>query len=303
MANQNYNPYDLEQNGMNEYDRQTTEWNQSNEVREMRSRRHAAVNNTPQYYSGDRIHHIRSLQMCDQDDWNQLFGREILNQALREYAQASLDWCNDETSTLMFAGQMDVSLLMQENFRPGVHVAIFIIHLSPHRHFRDGHMVQMEFGEGSQTHQTVERMFDVNNGFVIIQQATEYQILGYLADDDEAMDLLHSCFLQPDFAPMRFSYIEPEHDHYGYFMLDPNAINNHRWHEFADYYPLPPGAAAVAAAIPPPNPVNNFAEIYQENQRRYDEEHPGHNIIPYNDDEDDEDYDYEDDNEEIQAQG
>ena len=298
QQNINFNPYDLEQNGMNEYDRQTNEWNQSNQVQEMRSRRNAAINNTPAYYTGNRIHHIRSIQMCRQDHWNELFGNENLNQSLLAYAQASLDYANDQTNTVLFAGQMEVSLLMQDNFRPGVHVANFVVHLSPRRQFRDGHLVQMEFGEGSQTHQTISRMFDLNgeNTNAIVLQATEYQILGYLATDDDAMELLHSCFLQPDFAPMRFAFVEPDPNHnddYGYYIQNQNAGNNHRWHDFADVQLLDDAAAAVAAPIriPPPVPINNFVDIYQENLRRYDQEN---NIIPY--DSEDEDEDEDDDN-------
>ena len=279
---------------MEEYEIQTNEWNQSNQVQEMRTRRSAAINNTPAYYTGDRIHHIRSIQMHCHELWDELFGNENPCQALMEYAQASLDSTNDQTDTHPFAGQMDVSLLMQENFRPGIHVANFVVHLTPHRQFHDGHLIQIEFGEGSQTHQTVSRMFDLNgeNTNAIVQQATEYQMLEYLATDDDAMELLHSCFLQPDFAPMRFAFVEPDYINpadYGYYIQNQNAGNNHRWHEFADVQPLDDAAAPIR--IPPPVPINNFVDIYQENLRRYNQDD---NIIPY--DSEDEDEDYEDDN-------
>ena len=304
----NFNPYDPEQNGMNEYERQTDEWNRSNQVQEMRERRSAAINNTPAYYTGDRVHHLRTIQMPDPELWNQLFGNEILNPLLVNYAQASLDAIHDQTNTLRFAGQMEVSLLMEENFRPGVHLASFVVHMTPHRQFRDGHLIQMEFGEGSHTHETVSRMFDLNGyGSAIVLQATEYQILEYLADDDEAMELLHNCFLQPNFAPMRFTFVEPvlhhndNDDDYGYYVQNRNAGNVHRWHEFAyGRHPLAVAAAdampaiAIAIAIPPPPPNNNFADIYLEELRRGGDD-ANYNIIPYNEgDEDDE---------EIPAQG
>jgi hypothetical protein len=287
----NINRYDLEANGMNEYERRTTEWNQSDQVQEMRGRRHAAINNTPGYHTGDRIHHLRATQICDPALWNALFGREILNPVLREYAQASMNWANDETNTLLFAGQMEVSLLMQENYRPGVHLAVFFIYLGPHRHFYDGHVIQMEFGEGSHTHQTVVRLFDVTDRAIVLQ-ATEYQILGYIADDDEALDLLHSCFLQPDFAPMRFVFVEPNNgddddDDDGYYLVNENAGNNHRWHTFADDDDAADAADAADAddaAIPPPQPINNFVDIYLAHLHQYDAQH-----IPYDSDDEDED--------------
>ena len=312
------NSYDDEQNGMNEYDRRTTEWNQSDQVQEMRVRRVAAINNTPNYHTGNRIHHLRVIQMNDPIRWNELFGREILNPILREYAQASINWANDETYTLLFAGQMDVSLLMQENFRPGVHIAIFFIYLGPHRHFHDGHAIQMEFGEGSHTHQTVARMFDLSDRAIVLQ-ATEYQMLSYLADDDEALDLLHNCFLQPDFEPMRFVFVEPTptndgeggHDD-GNYIVNLNAGNNHRWHNFADYdddddqhqhqhqHQQPP---------PPPLVNEDFAEIYRRNLAEEDDEdfidnqyqEPNRrNIIQYMYNDSDSD---ESDHETIEAQG
>lgn len=276
-------PRNFEENGMNEYERRTVEWNQCNQVQEMRSHRAAAINNTDGYRTGNRIHHLRTIQMHDPTVWNQLFGREILDPVLRDYAQASMDWANDQTHTRLFAGQMDVSLLMQENYRPGVHVAIFFIHLSPHRRFRDGHMIQMEFGNGSHTHQTICRIFDVTDRAIVLQ-ATEYQMLEYLADDDEAMDLLHSCFLQPDFAPMRYTFVEPDPndaDDDGFYVNDQNALDNHRWHEFAgdqqQQQPLPPRVAG----IPPPPPANeDFGEIYRRNLEMID------NDDNYDDDDD-----------------
>jgi hypothetical protein len=140
-------------------------------------------------------------------------------------------------------------------------------------------MIQMEFGNGSHTHQTVCRIFDVG-GRAIVLQATEYQMLRYLADDDEAMDLLHSCFLQPDFAPMRFTFVQPDlnddNEYYGFYVNDQNALDNHRWHNFADgqQEQLPHVAGivpedeepAAVFAIPPPPPANeDFAEIYRRN--------------------------------------
>jgi hypothetical protein len=278
-----------EENGMNEYERVTNQWNQSAQVEELRRERSQLINNTAGYYTGYQIHHIRSIQMYDYADWTAIFGRENLNPVMREYAQASMEWAQDETCTRLYAGQMEVSLMMQENYRPGVHVAVFIIHLTPHRRFQDGHVIQMEFGEGSATHQTINRLFDPNTRAVVLQ-ATEYQILDYVADDNEALDLLYYCFLD-GFNTTRFSYVEPvsqnenededeedvEHgvndEGDGYYIVNPYAEDDHNWHECAEYYRLQPQpqpvAAPVAIAIPPPPPVNDFAAIYFENLGNY----------------------------------
>ena len=287
------------------YERRTIAWNQRDDVRASHVRRRdAIINNTPwDYRTGDRVHHLRCIQMTNYDDWNALFGNHILNPGLRQYAEASIDWTQDETNTLDFAGQMEVSLLMQENYRPGVHLALYFIHLIPHRHFYDGHMISVEFGDGSNTHQTIARLFDANDRATVLQ-TTETQMISSLADDDDAMELLYTCFV-PEFAPMRFSLVAGEGYYVeGYYVADPYALDNHRWHGFTEYYNdirnLAAAAAAAAVAdqqeqaqvqIPPPPPINDFAEIYQRALREYDEEHPDqdpeNNIIPYNRDDDD----------------
>jgi hypothetical protein len=43
-----------DENGMNEYDRVTDEWNRSALVQRRRSERISEINNTPDYYTGDR---------------------------------------------------------------------------------------------------------------------------------------------------------------------------------------------------------------------------------------------------------
>lgn len=239
--NRKINPWDFDENGMNEYEMQTTKINRSVRIQEWRSRRSADINDVPGYFTGDRVHHLRSIQMYDLNEWDDLFGRVNLNERLVDYAQASFDWIYD-AQTHLFAGQMEVSLLMQENVCPGIHAAIFIVHLTPHRRSYDGHAIRMDFGEGSKMHQHINRLFDITNGRAIIRQATEYQILGYLANDGEAMDLLYD-FNLPEFAPMRFSFVEsdpadPADPAYDVdcrkYVENQDAGNLHRWHEIAD---------------------------------------------------------------------
>jgi hypothetical protein len=314
--NQNQNPRPhVRDRGMAEYEQATVEWNRRNDVADSHERRRDAINNTPGYFTGNRVHHLRSIQMVHHADWDALFGNHILNPTLAQYAQAAMDHFHDDADTLDFAGQMSVSLLMQENYHPGIHLAIYFIHLTPHRCFHDGHMISVEFGEGSATHQAITRLFDTDDRAMVFQ-ATEYQMLSSLANDDDAMELLYTCFV-PEFAPMRFSLVAPPNavdagD--GYYVPDQNALDDHRWHDFAEYYNeiRNRNLAAVAAVeqheeqaqeqeqeqaqaqvqIPPPLPINNFVEIYQRALREYDadaQEQPQHqdNIIPYDSDDDD----------------
>jgi hypothetical protein len=290
---------DQEENGMNEYDRVTDEWNRSNEVQRRRTLRTNEINNTPEYYTGDRIHHLRTIQMHSFELWNQLFRYEALDPVLREYSQASIRYAEDGTHTRLFAGQMEVSLILQENYRPGVHVAIFIIQLSPHRQFYDGHVVQREFGDGSATHQTINRMFNTDDR-AVVSQATEYEILGYIANDDDMRYLLHQCFMDPDFTTVQYIYImRPlgyNDENYGNYVVDYHRGNDHRHrvHDFEADAAVPDAAADAAIdviAVPPPPPqvINNFQEVYNYNYN---------NIIQYYEDDDSDDSDSDSDSDE-----
>ena len=289
-------------NVWDEYERATDEWNRSPGVQERYTNRIRMINNTDGYHSGNQTLHIRSIQMYDAGDWNALFGAEQLDPLLREYAQASIEYAQDETGTVPFAGQMEVSLIMQENYRRGIHLGIFMVHLTPHRRFYDGHVIQKEFSEGSRTHQIINRLFDTNTRAVVLQ-ATQYQFLEYLADYDEALDLMNDCFMDPDFTSMRFSYIDDPHhpavgDGGGRYVVNYNALDNHRLHSCAAAeavavavaVPVPrvgprPPPQPVIVAIPPPPliPDHDIGEIYQRNIEMY-----------YAQDDDDDDYDYDD---------
>jgi hypothetical protein len=122
---------------------------------------------------------------------------------------------------------------------------------------------------------------------------------------------------------MRFTFVEPDPndiDDQGFYVVDPNAIDNHRWHYFAHADDAANAAADGdhhddddhdnagwnenhenrAAAPRPPPPINNFEEIYFAELENYDNEHGrrneenDNNIIPY---------DSEDDEPEIEARG
>lgn len=273
---------------MNEYDRITDQWNRSDEVHRRRTLRINEINNTPEYYTGNRIHHLRTIQMNSLELWNQLFQHEAVDPVLREYSQASIRFAEDTTQTEVFAGQMEVSLILQENYRPGVHVAIFIIQLFPHRQFYDGHVIQREFGEGSVTHQTINRMFNTDDR-AVVSQATEYDILAYIADDYDMLYLLDRCFMDPEFTTVQYIYVmppPPNHDDdddnegdYGYYVVDYHGGNAHE-HQVHDFEVVP----LANAIAPPPPPANNFPEIYRQ---YYNNDEYNNNIIPYDSDDSD----------------
>ena len=302
-------------NVWDDYERITDEWNRSNQVQERYTNRNRMINNTAGYHTGNNTLHIRSIQLYNAADWNALFGVEQLPPNLRQYAQASIEYAQDQTGTIPYVGQMEVSLIMQENYRPGIHLAIFMIHLTPHRRFYDGHIIQKEFGEGSRTHQTINGLFDTQ-GRAVVLQATQYQFLEYIADDDDALEVINDCFMDPDFTPMRFSYVgnpgqgqDPRDADGYYYIVTPNALDDHILHycaqEDQQHHPQQPAEAAEAALVepvvvaipPPPPPINDIREIYRRNIEMYyyDENnndadiirndlphYPERNIIRYN---------------------
>jgi len=260
----NYHNYDL-------YLVETHEWNTSNEVRIRTTNRSEMINNTPNYHTGRTVHHLRSIQMNNREDWNALFGlnEEYLNPELRNYVNIAFQSLNDHTHRTPFAGQIEVSLLMERNYRPRTHLGVFIIHLTPHRKFKDGHMFQIEFGEGSAIHNTINRLFDTSSQAVVVSQAMEYDLLELLADDNETYDLLYGCFIQ-GFNPLRYSYVEPANpNENGHYVEDQMAMNEHWWFVPDEVLPVVNdngnNGAEETYNIQPPPPQrddNRFEQLY-----------------------------------------
>ena len=185
-------------------------------------RRQNLVNNTPYYTTGHVIRHLKVIQMDNEYDWYSLFWEQDISPDLQIYALDSIRYAQGEINN--DPGQMEISMMMERNFnRPGRHIAIIFVHLFPHQQFNDGHVVHIEFDEGSFIDRTIERLFDTQNG-AVIAQATEYDMLKNIAREDEMLELL-DLFLR-DFNPMRFGF-----DGDDYF-VDPEAPNIHVDHDF-----------------------------------------------------------------------
>ncbi len=281
------------------------------DIQALREERMRAINNTDGYRNGNRIHQLRTIQIIDAAHWNQLFGRESLNPTLREYIQALFHPYQREEQ---ITPRIEVSLLMMENYRPRIHVAVFIVYLVPHHPFYDGHIIQMEFSNDSYIHQTINRMFDVTE-HAVVSQATEYEILNFAADTDEMIDLIHLCFIDRDFETMRFRIRGQGQDRGG--DEQPQRHIHMMEHEEDDgeqqmMPALPPLIDDVdepEVRIPPPPPHhNNFETIYREYYNMTYGQHgdgdgDGHGHGDYYDDEDDDEYEYDNEHEISQAQG
>jgi hypothetical protein len=230
--------------------------NQSAETRRHMQSRNAFINNTAGFSTGNDLMMCRTIQMNSMDDWNALFGGRPLQPAMLTYA---LDCIANDFP-------LEVSLLLEMNTRPRLHEAIFIIHIPNHEHFYDGHMFELEFSEGSYTHQTINRLFDTETR-AVVQFMRQYDLLQFLADDDEAADLLER--LLDGFNPMQYDAANHEvsaHDCAVFFGPEYGPEND--------------------VAVPPPPPVNDFGAILQQHLAQIEME-DGYNplndpnIIPY----------------------
>ena len=89
--------YDRVMEQMNALDADIAERHADEDIRNMFRARLAMINNTDGYHTGDRIHHCRTIQMYDPEDWSALFGR---NQPVPDYAARCMSYEQDETGIL-----------------------------------------------------------------------------------------------------------------------------------------------------------------------------------------------------------
>lgn len=169
------------------------EWNASPDVQEELRRRVNIINNTQHYYTGNNAHCFRSIQMTNADNWDLLFGgpyAQYLHNDAAEYGAKMIQNANDPPNAPLVFETLYVSLLLQQNVRPGVHRVIFIIYADPHHAMLYGHMVRYEVEDAGEQYHSIENLFDVETPRVIVERCTEYDILSFLADEYEMRDLL-----------------------------------------------------------------------------------------------------------------
>jgi hypothetical protein len=187
-----------EDNRLKEVSIHVDEWYRRDDICQKYRERVEKVRSMEGFRIMSRMENCLTIQMYDPEEWKDLFGRESLRPELQQYVDAILRYDQDKTGTVPFEGHLEVSLLMEENVnpvRPGIHRAVFLIYATPHKQFHDGHIVGIEFGEGSYTHQTIQRIFDMETR-VVVQEITQYDILTFLAEEDEMNTLVYEYFLQ-----------------------------------------------------------------------------------------------------------
>jgi hypothetical protein len=267
------------------------EWNASPDVQEELRRRVNILNNTQDYYTGNNAHCFRSIQMTNADNWDLLFGgpyAQYLHNDAAEYGAKMIQNANDPPNAPLVFETLYVSLLLQQNVRPGVHRVIFIIYADPHHAMLYGHMVRYEVEDAGEQYHSIENLFDVETPRVIVERCTEYDILSFLADEYEMRDLL-GVFLR-GLNSQQFVENDPDYPIYPHacsgMLRGLLELGNPRRRE-GELLPAAPAPAPVVAdaadaadaddadeedvyeiiAIPPPPPrpmINNdIAQMYQ----------------------------------------
>lgn len=272
----------------NQQDAAAREWNASPDVQEELRRRVNIINNTQDYYTGTNVHCFRSIQMTNADNWDLLFGgpyAQYLHNDAAEYGAKMIHNANDHPNAPLVFETLYVSLLLQQNVRPGVHRVIFIIYADPHHAMLYGHMVRYEVEDAGEQYHSIENLFDVETPRVIVERCTEYDILSFLADEYEMRDLL-GVFLR-GLNSQQFVENDPDYPIYPHvcsgMLRGLLELGNPRRRE-GELLPAAPAPAPVAddadddddvdeedvyeiIAIPPPPPrpmINNdIAQIYQ----------------------------------------
>ena len=289
------------------------DWNERPDIQDELRRRASIVNNTDHYYTGNRIHHLRTIQMVSLDKWNLLFGGPYATYIHKNAAEYGKRMIREATNrSVLIMEDLGVSLLLEENVRPGVHRVMFIIHANSHRAMCYGHMVCYDVADAGQQHQLIENMFDVNSN-AIIERCNEYDILSLLAEEDEMQYLLELIFLQ-GFESQRFAENDPDHLIHQHMcagiLQNLLALDNHRAVVDVDVNDAAAALedddsddddapvvvdvdvdvdAEVQYAIPPPPPINDFAQIYhfynEYDNENYQQEAPARREGNDNDDE------------------
>jgi hypothetical protein len=180
-----------------ENDRLANRHNASTEVLAMKETRNSLINNTPGYNSGQREHHLYTIQVGSRAEWN---GLDLGLENLPTYIENLLGHLDQGHGNEF--GELRVSLLRRENRETGVHDAICMVYSIPHFYGINGQIAHFQYTAGSQREQIFLSFFD-NSQYSIIFELSEYAIMNYIAQDADALRILHDFFM-PGFGSIRY---------------------------------------------------------------------------------------------------
>lgn len=241
-----------------EHDEGVREWNSRPDVQEIIHQHARMVNNTNNYFTGDRRHHLLSIQIVDQAVWDVIFSAEYAY--IHPDAVAySRDIITEANESEFCVRQLEVSLLVNEHVEEGgIHEMIFFIHVYPHEATRHGHMVRYNLSQYSTQYREIQAIFNLNVN-AIITECSEYDLLGLLADDYEVEMLQEDVFMVG---------LDSRRYVGGQYLVHPHMCAG-LIRQILDVVPavdVPDAAVAAADVVafppPPPPPVDDFAAIY-----------------------------------------
>ena len=186
-----------------DYDDEAEYHNRSLNIIEMKNARQQPIDSLPDYNTGNRGHHLPTIQITSRHEWNKL---NLTIDGQPNFIENLLGQ-NDSGHDNQF-GELRISLIRRENQQTGNHDAIFIIYSIPHYHGIDGHVVCINYADGSDIDLIISDFFD-NRECCIVLEMSENQILNYFAKDTDALHILQEYFID-GFNSIRFDEEVPK---------------------------------------------------------------------------------------------
>jgi len=239
--------------------------NQSDFVRQQQHYRNSQINNVANYYTHQQTHEIQSTQIDTWQNWDQLIELFPAGSNEREYIMNPPANIRNiinlsEMGYGNYFGEVVVCLLREVNHETGIHRAVLMIYISPHRQFADGDILTTSFSYGDQVHQVITNFFD-DSPYVSVEYLSEVEMIGFVQNHNDALHLMTDYF-QPGFTSVVHSLGQI--------------------HPARPFIELP----QEEVQIPPP-PINNQYDVAHYYFQEMDND-PQNNIIPYWNENDDE---------------
>ena len=164
----------------------------NNRLQLLLDQRNSLINNTPEYRTADRLHHIQTVQIINRQEWDN-FGDMVssLNNEVLPLFRFPYSYIDNlledyENGYGNFNGDLLISFISE--YRNGMYNTIFFIHTHPHSPMVDGEMFQIQFREDTDINRYMNEFF-YNS---IVENISEYQMITLVREEQSAIDLLYT---------------------------------------------------------------------------------------------------------------
>ena len=154
--------------------------------------RNSLINNMPQYQTADRLHQIQTIQIINQQEWDN-FGDMVcsVNNEVSSLFRFPDNYINSllqdyENGYGNFNGDLLISFISE--YRNGMYNTIFFIHTDPHNPLVDGEMFQIQFMEDTNINRYINELF-YNS---LVENISEYQMITLVREEQSAIDLIYT---------------------------------------------------------------------------------------------------------------